>query len=297
MFENFDFMFIWPIVCVAEIITVVFSCLFMHYSAKYRNQNLSVGWYICGILFGIWTLFVFLIKRKDFPGPETKKCVQCERSFTETFEECPYCNVGLPVIDAEEKEKQKKLSKIFGAGIIISFVAAVVFLVLFCIAADYDLTNGLFTESRIAVNGVFYDKMGNSYEKGSDVLLYDEEGHVYTYTAFEVADENSFTYNEYYYVRDDGKKYSEFDCYVTQDGWFYCDKAGALEFYYVDTSTMTEEELNDYYEDMMEEETAEYWYYDNPYTDAAGNIYFAAYEASWNEKGELITAENNVYGN
>ena len=150
-------------------------------------------------------------------------------------------------------------------------------------------------DNRILVNGVFYDKMGNSYDDDENVLLYDQEGRTYTYTVEEYVDEEDdyFTYEEYYYVRDDGKKYLFYDCYVTDEGWFYCDKALALELYTPDTSTMTEEELDKYYDELLEQETAEYKYYDYPYTDEHGNIYYCAYEASWNENGELITAAND----
>ncbi|MBR4049369.1 MAG: hypothetical protein IKK09_02625 [Clostridia bacterium] len=286
-----------PVVAVLEILSVLFSLLFMHYSAKYRNQKLSAGWYVCGILFGFWTIIVFLIKRKDFPGEDAKVCAQCGDVYLKDAVQCPKCGTDLPEANADEKKKQKKLSRIFGAAIVVTFIVAVAVGIIFGVVfSEGVIDDKLLDENyRIAVNGVYYDKMGNSYEDETEVLLYDEEGRIYTYTLEEVADKEDdfFSYEEEYYVRDDGKKYLIYDCYVTQDGWFYCDKAYELEMYSPDTSTMTEEELDAYYEGNMELYEADYKYYDYPYADKEGNLYYDAYEASWNEKGELITAEND----
>jgi len=41
------------------------------------------------------------------------------------------------------------------------------------------------------------------------------------------------------------------------------------------------------------EQASNYKYYDTPYCDEDGNIYYWAAEASWNENGELITAKND----
>lgn len=287
------------IISVLQILSVVFSLLFMHYSAKYRNQELSVGWYICGVLFGLWTIIVFLIKRKDFPGSETKKCYQCKGVYPAEFEGCPNCNVYLPQIDSVEKQKQKKLSRGFGIAIAVIYSLSAIAGIIYGVMIVKSVISGFEnfdTGYRISVDGVFYDKLGNSYEDEDSVVLYDAQGYTYVYTVEEVAYEEDelFSYEEEYYVRQDGKKYSLYDCYVTADGWFYCDKASELMLYELDTSTMSEDELDAYYDELMEQEEKEYKYYDYPYADAAGNLYYAAYEASWNEKGELITAENDI---
>lgn len=296
----FNFMILIPVLSVLEVTSVIFSLLFMHYSAKYRNKELSVGWYICGFLFGICTLIVFLVKRKDFPGPEAKKCFQCGNNFPDIILECPNCHIMLPEINHDEKKKQKKLGRGFGVAFIITYIAIIIVGILIGVFWMDNLDSYmdyLDADVRISVDGVFYDKKGNSYEDEDSVLLYDEHGHTYTYTVEEVTDEDDeiFGYEGYYYVRDDGKKYDLYDCYVTEDGWFYCDKAWELEFYSVDTSTMTEEELDEYYDKlMMDDSSKEYKYYDYPYVDKKGNIYYSADEASWNAKGELITAENDI---
>ena len=289
-----------PVAAVLEALSVLFSLLFMHWSAKHRNQKLSLGWYVCGLLFGLWTIIVFLIKRKDFPGPQAKICAQCADVYAPEAELCPKCGTALPEVNAEEKNRQKKLSRVFGALLVITYITAVVLGIVLGVVFSKDINDviddELLDESyRIAVDGVYYDKMGNGYEDETAVLLYDEEGRTYTYTLEEITDgeDDFFSYEEEYYVRDDGKKYFAYDCYVTQDGWFYCDRAYELEMYSPDTSDMTEEELDAYYEGNMELYEADYKYYDYPYADKDGNLYYNAFEASWNEKGELITAEND----
>ena len=283
------------IVAILEILSIVFSLLFMHYSAKYRNKKLSVGWYICGVLFGLLTVVVFLIRRQDFPSPDSKICHQCGGSYPESFQVCPTCNIELPQINTDEKQKQKKRSRGFGTALIITYILSMAVGIVSGAVAAYNYFNvsDIYDcDYRISVNGVFYDKMGNSYEDEDSVLFYDEDGHVYTYTVTE-DDMSAYSQN---YVRDDGKKYYIYDCYVTEDGWFYCDKAMELETYCIDTSTMTEEELDEYYEDYLNylDSDEEYKYYNYPYVDKKGNFYYCAYEASWNENGELITAENDV---
>lgn len=295
--ENFAGLSIFiSAISVLEILSVVFSLLFMHYSAKQRNHSLSVGWYICGAIFGLWALIVFLIKRKDFPGEGFKVCPSCGAKYPVNYEICSQCLVELPVINAEEKKKEKKLAKIFGTAVIITYVAAMVSGIALGATMFSEIVDTLSdTADRIAVDGVFYDKKGNTYKKDEDVLLYGKDGSTYTYTAETITDEvYDFEYEEYYYVRDDGEKYRIYDCYVTEDGWFYCDKGDLLEYYYPDTENMSEEELDEYYREQLELENADYKYYNYSLTDKKGNVYYTAYEASWNEKGELITAENDV---
>ena len=67
-----------------------------------------------------------------------------------------------------------------------------------------------------------------------------------------------------------------------------------LEYFYPDTEKMTQEELDAYYQLQINQEGDGYRYYYEYLTDEKGNIYYNADEASWNEKGELITAENDT---
>ena len=291
----------YPILTIIGIMATAFCVLFMHFSAQHRNHKLGVGWYICGVLFGPWTVLVFLLKRRDFPGPDLKVCPSCGNRCPVNYEVCNRCLVELPEVDTAEKAKQKKLSKIFGIGIIITEVVSLVAgAVLGATMAKSifemvgDIDSYYNDEDRIAVDGVFYDKKGNSYEDEDLVPLYDKEGRVYTYTVIKETDEEyGYEYDEFYYIRDDGEKYYESDCFITADGFFFFDKADELYYYEPDTDNMTDEEIDAYYKEQMEIDKAPYRYYNDYVVDKDGNIYYYAYEASWNEKGELITAEND----
>lgn len=299
MEELLDLAIFFPVIGALEVLCIVFSILFMHYSAKHRNYQLSLSWYICGVLFGLWTVIIFLIKRKDFPGPKTKACYQCGRKFPDTFQMCSNCLIDLPEIKPEEKEKQRKISRGFGTAVIVTYIAALIVGIIMGVTVSksfFDTLADIDYVERIAVNGVYYDKKGKCYNNDQNVALYDKEGRIYTYTVEEIKNEEDefFNFDEYYFVRDDGEKYSFYDCYVTEGGWFYCDKGGFLEPFEEDTSSMSEEELDAYYKEQLEDNCAAYKYYDYPYTDKDGNVYYRADEASWNEKGELITAENDI---
>ena len=285
-----------PILFVLEALMVVFSLLFMHHSAKQLNHQLSPVWYVCGVIFSVWTLIAFLIKRKDFPGEGFKACPSCGNKNPINYEVCNQCLVELPVIDTEKQKKHKKLAKIFGGSIIAMYVLTIIASFAFgAFLTYYGFDSLTDATDRIAVDGVFYDKKGLSYENDEDVLLYGKDGKTYTFTVEKIYNEEfDYEYEDFYYVRDDGEKYYIYDCYVTEDGWFYCDKGYFLEYYYPDTDKMSEEELDAYYQEELEKENAAYKYYYYPYVDKKGNVYYVAYEASWNEKGELITEENDV---
>lgn len=284
-------MMLTAIMSLLSICTTVFGLLFMHFSAKHRNQKLSVGWYVCGIIFGLWTVIVFLFKRKDFPGDNVKICEQCGVIYPANFQICSNCVIELPEYNSELKNKQKKISRIFGIAVIVTYIMSLICTGIYFGGVVDSILNAE-EQYRLDINGVFYDKKGNSYENENDVPLYGEDGKVYTLIS--EASEIDPLSEEYFYVSENGEKYFELDCYITEDGWFYCDKAGLLELYSTDTSTMTEEELDEYYEDYLASYEEDYRYYNYPYVDADGNLYFDAYEASWNEKGELITAENDI---
>ncbi len=274
-----------------NILMIVFGILFMHYSAKHRNYKLSTAWYVCGVLFGLWTVIVFLVKRKDFPGDKVKVCDQCGVIYPSNFRICSNCVIELPENNSEIKNKQKKLSRIFGIAVIVTYFVAIISVGLYIGAIVHSFLN-YEEQFRISVDGVFYDKKGNSYEDENNVLLYGEDGTVYSLISQQ--SEIDPLSEDFFYVSDSGEKYYELDCYVTEDGWFYCDKAGLLEPYCPDTDNMSETELDEYYDSYINDFDKEYRYYDYPYVDAHGNIYYNAYEASWNEKGELITAKNDV---
>ena len=90
---------------IIEIFCTASLLLFMHFSAKYRNYKLSLGWYIAGFLFPLITVFVFLSKRKKFPGPKMKVCPICGDKYPEVYQVCGRCLIELPENQQEEKKK------------------------------------------------------------------------------------------------------------------------------------------------------------------------------------------------
>ena len=277
-------------IVILKFISVIVGILYMHYEAAYRNKKLSSVWYICGLFFSFPTLIVFLATKKSFPGEDVKVCPQCGDKFFQRFEICPKCLIELPSVDSDEKITQKKRSRISGIIVIVLYSLIVI---LGCIF-NSSIFDGILEDEfgyRIAVDGVYYDKMGNMYEDETDVLFYDEEGNAYFYAA--VPSEIEPLSEDYYYMNESGDKFYELDCYVTADGWFYYDEDGSL--YTINTDNMTEEEADEYFDEYIGSVlTDEYRYYYFPYTDGEGNVYYPAYEASWNAEGELITAENDA---
>lgn len=282
-------MMIYAVSVLLNILVIIFGELFMHYSSRYRNHKLSVSWYVCGVIFGVWTVIAFLFLRKNFPGPNVKACEQCGARYPENFRVCSNCVIDLPAINSENKKKEKKLSRIFGIAVIIFGILSYAVPIVFA-QSIIDSIAQQETQDRIDINGVFYDKMGYSYEDEDSVILYDENGGTYTYSYETVIGDDGYEYDEMYYIGSDGNEYYMLNCFITEDGWFYFDEEDALEPYYLDEALLSPEEYEAYYEDFYDN----YRYYYYAYSDEEGNIYYAAYEASWNEKGELITAENDI---
>lgn len=309
-----------PWIAAVDIISMVSSVLlllFMNFSAKHRNKKLTAGWYICGFFFPIITFFVFLSQRKKFPGPTTKVCYQCENRYPENFEMCTRCLIDLPEIDREENAKNEKKAKTFFIGYIvatvITFVAGILLGISVAATVEDELT--ALGTSRLGVddgsgNLVYYDKMGNFYEDPFAVVIYDKDGNAYTYTT-----ETGEFFEEAFYVNEQGDKYESYSCYVDLEGNFFYDSENIISYEYAegeyieeyygddesedelytgeDTDTVVDSEMyGDIYDDIMAE-IENYRYYDDLLTDGKGNYYYWAEDASWNEKGELITAEND----
>lgn len=86
--------------------------------------------------------------------------------------QCSKCGIDLPEVNVEERKKQKKLGRIFGAAIIAAFVAAVVVGTIFGFAFSEDIIDDeLFDENfRIAVNGVYYDAFEASRNEKGELI-------------------------------------------------------------------------------------------------------------------------------
>ncbi len=307
---------------IIEIFCTVSLLLFMHFSAKYRNYKLSIGWYIAGFLFPLITAFVFLSKRKKFPGPKMKVCPFCGDKFPDVYQVCGRCLIELPENKTEDKQKENRIAKIFGwlftvvfsAGAIVT-VAALVVTVMYIFDSIDSLDSTFLSDSnRISCltedgSRVYYDKIGNTYEDGYDVLLYGKDGEIYKYLQSE--NDNELGFSETYYVSENGDCYDSYNCYIDEDGYFFYDEDETLvypEYLYedIDTDEVADEIANELIGappetfrgmiDFFIEEffgALEYKYYNDYYVDEDDNKYYWAEEASWNEKGELITAEND----
>ena len=103
-----------PIISVLNVLTVVFLMLYMNYTAKYKNHDLSVSWYILGFFFSLPTAIAFAVKSKKFRHENTKVCPQCGDKYPETFTMCSRCLISLPELDDPDRMKKKKLGKVFG---------------------------------------------------------------------------------------------------------------------------------------------------------------------------------------
>ena len=286
-----------PVISVLNVLSIVSVILYMNYTAKYKNQDLSVAWYILGVFFPLPVAVAFAIKSKKFRHENTKVCSQCGDKYPETFSMCSRCLIELPELDAPERMKKKKLGKIFGVIFALVTVASVVVLGLL-LSTVYDLTMGMAdafdSNYRIGItdeNGetVYYDREGNTYTDPYAVVLYGKNGEIYTYTTVDDASSgnDAFYFETQVYVDQDGNEYDPYNSYVDENGYFFYDEN--FEIVWDDSDYDYEEE--DDSEDWFDYEN--YRYYQDRYFDDDGNIYYYADEVSWNEKGEIITAEND----
>ena len=100
-----------PIISVLNVLTVVFLVLYMNYTAKYKNHDLSVAWYILGFFFSVPVAIAFAIKSKKFRHENTKVCSQCGDKYPETFSMCSRCLIDLPELDDPKRMKRKSSAK------------------------------------------------------------------------------------------------------------------------------------------------------------------------------------------
>lgn len=292
-----------PITSVMNVLSVVFVILYMHYTAKYKNQELSVAWYIFGFFFTLPTAIVFAVKSKKFRHENTKVCSQCGDKYPETFTMCSRCLIELPELDDPSRMKKKKLGKIFGISFLavtaISVVATGI-LVATVVEQSISLLDGIGASNyRIGItdeNGetIYYDREGNAYTDPNAVLIYGRDGEVYTYTTVgdTSEDDDAFYFGSQVYVDEDGNEYDPYLSYVDEDGYFFYDENYEIVWDDSDYDYEAEDDFELDLDDLLAE-NENYRYYQDRYIDEDGNLYYYAEEVSWNEKGEIITAEND----
>ena len=291
-----------PIISALNILSVVFVILYMHYTAKYKNQDLSVAWYIFGFFFAVPTAIVFAVKSKKFRHENTKVCSQCGDKYPETFTMCSRCLIELPELDDPSRMKKKKLGKIFCClfwGVTAALIVVMGILVSTVVDQTLGMVNDFSSSYRIGFtdeNGetVYYDKEGNTYTDPYAVLIYGKNGEVYTYTTIEDAGEgeDAFYFENTVYIDEDGNEYDPYLCYVDEDGYFYYDENYEIVWDDSDYDYEAEEDVEIDFDYLLEEDK-NYRYYQDRYIDEDGKLYYYADEVSWNEKGEIITAEND----
>ena len=292
-----------PIISVLNVLAVVFVILYMHYTAKYKNQELSVAWYIFGFFFTVPTAIVFAVKSKKFRHENTKVCSQCGDKYPETFTMCSRCLIELPELNDPSRMKKKKLGKVFcGLFWIVSVIAVVVtgILVATVVEQSISLIDDISSSNyRIGItdeNGetIYYDREGNTYTDPKAVLIYGKNGEVYTYTTVGEASEDgdAFYFETQVYVDQDGNEYDPYLSYVDEDGYFFYDENYEIVWDDSDYDYEAEDDFELDFDDLLAE-NENYRYYQDRYIDEDDNVYYYAEEVSWNEKGEIITAEND----
>lgn len=283
---------------VISIIATVLLILNMHYFFKSQSRSISAGYVLGALFFPFITAIVFVCKKNEYRTDNYKICVSCGNKYPKEFVMCDSCLVDLPEKNEAESAHYIKLHKRCQAGFWVVFVLSAIMSVAYIasvtssIIGDFDDVWSL----RISVENadgqkVFYDKKGNEYENEDDVIIYDKDGNEYVYKIIEEVcedvvtedgetTEEPWTYDEYYYIDQNGEKYISYLCYVDEDGYFYFDEKDKLDIGY------DEEEF--YYDDVES-----YKYYNYPMIDKEGKHYYSADEASWNAKGELILEHND----
>ncbi len=304
---------------------IVLLLVFMHYSAKNRNHKLSAGWYICGFLFPLFTAIAFYKKRNSFGRENMRVCRNCENEYPVDLDACPECEEPLPEIIADEIQQNQKIEKhagrAFWAVYLTCLTASVITLAVTLIPLFQlygQLTEEIDTiDERISLtdeggNKVFYDSKGNAYLGSDSVAIYDKKGNRYTYSdEYIVEHDDSFEDVGPCYVSEDGESFDYDLVYVDENGWFVYDEKNEFrrsdefnkmlmgddfyydeasdQFFYHDGGIVSEEDITAHMYNVF----LNYRYYEMPYYDEDGAAYYHASEASWNEKGELITAEND----
>ena len=278
------------LILILAALTRVFSILYIVFSCKHYNEDLSVGSCILAVFFPLIAVIIQLSRKKHFQGEGMKICRQCGEKLPPSFEVCPRCLASLDPYDEKKSNSSKTLSTVMLGVFSVSkavLVISVVLLVGICTKSILDTTNDMVRQYQrvsVTVDGkqMYFDKKGNSYENEEDVVLYAKDGTKYIYDA-----------DTYCYVSDKNEEFEIDYCYVDSDGWFYYDEDGSLICKTPDVADDVNEDFYSMKDKSIEEYLSGILSLDDfrTYYDEKGNRYCAAAVASWNEKGELITTD------
>ncbi|MGN1194067.1 MAG: hypothetical protein ACI4SB_01140 [Acutalibacteraceae bacterium] len=275
---------------IVNIASIIFAVLYIVFSCRYYNEKVSASMYFLAVIAPLIAVIVQLSRKKHYQGEGMNVCRQFGEKVPPTYEVCPRCLVPLEPYVEENKNKDKKLSRImltvFWIGKAVSIVCIVVISAFSLSSAFSALSESDGIEQRMSFNvdgqEVYYDKKGISYDAPADVVLYARDGTKYVYDSDTAC-----------YIGENNDEYESAYCYVDSKGWFYYDADDSLiygdpesdDLDYYDDETFLAMDFSDLFTDMFSLTGNEVWY------DEDGNVYYWADTASWNEKGELITVQ------
>ncbi|MGN1442286.1 MAG: hypothetical protein ACI4XE_00450 [Acutalibacteraceae bacterium] len=289
---TFSAVFVFDIlILILAALTRVFSILYIVFSCKHYNEDLSIGLCVLAVFFPLIAVIIQLSRKKHFQGEGLKVCRQCGEKLPPSYEVCPRCLAPLEPYDEIKTKKSKMQSNVMLAVFSVSKAVLIVCMVVFigtCFKTVLEIADeGIFEPQRISVTvdgkEVYLDKYGNSYDDADDVVLYSKDGTKYVYD-----DEYSI------FVSDKNEEYESICCFVDSDGWFYYDGEDTLNYktmedeiedYYAQDDNISDVGLDELFSKFFSSLDSGVWYDDD------GNLYYEANTASWNEKGELITVQ------
>lgn len=206
-----------------SILATVLLILNMHYFFKAQSRSLTAGYILGAIFLPLITAIVFACKKESYKTDNYKICVSCGNKYPKEFVMCDSCLVDLPEKNEAESAHYIKLHKRCQAGFWVALVVSTIIGVVYLAGMTSSIMGDMLWSLRISVeneNGdmVFYDKKGNEYENEDDLIIYDKDGNEYVYQIIEEVcedivteegetTEESWTYDEYYYVDQNGEKF------------------------------------------------------------------------------------------
>ncbi|MEE1321989.1 MAG: hypothetical protein UHM85_10750 [Acutalibacteraceae bacterium] len=279
---------VWEII---SYVGTAMAILFLYFSSKHQNRKLEIKWYILAFFFPFITSMVYLSKSKQYnKNVGMKVCPCCGDRYYPNFEICSRCLIELPEVDTAKSGLYKKLSKVSLCLFIVFFLfdlvlGSVAFVKGFEEGFGEELTEviGSFESldegfDRIAFKNsdgedIYYDRNGEENLDVLEVCLYDREGNIYYFT---------FEEGEMCFYKDEGEDEWNEDnvligknCFIDESGYFVCFDENAPAR-------------------IIEDGNEPEYYFEAPYTDSEGNIYYSAFEASWTPEGELITSKEQL---
>lgn len=275
---------------VSTILSVASSLLAMatvYFSTKYRNGQHKLSWYLFALFLPFLCMIVFFFKRKEMNGAGMKQCPVCHSNYPKEFVTCYKCNLQLPEYSEEKSKRNKTLAIVMAVLFALCFAFDS-----FCsVAVVLDTFSDFFSEEtyegvveRISFtdengNKVYYDREGNAYNDPLEVALYTKDGTKYVYSNATDRYQNS-----------DGKTVAYYNAYIGTDGYLVIDNEDSI-YYYDQNKDDDTYEVGEIGEELYESSVLTP-YYEAPYTDDDGNIYYPADVASWTKDGKLITSDD-----